>query len=113
MSDQKETALELKRLLDKRDANKNVLRDLIEEKKIITNKVRRVKERINNINQEIQRDKVVIQHFLELLERRSIEDNIHSKLLNKVISHPYVIKLGTINESENETITSVRKNSEN
>ena len=54
MSDQKETALELNRLLKKRDINKNAKRDLLEEKRITVNKLRRIKERIGNINQEIE-----------------------------------------------------------
>ena len=100
MSDQKETALELNRLLKKRDINKNAKRDLLEEKRITVNKLRRIKERIGNINQEIERDEATIQHFLELLERRTTEDSELVKLLKTIISHPYVTKLA---ENDPET----------
>ena len=56
MSDQRETLLELQRLLQRRDINRAYERDLLDERKMVINKLRRLKERIISVKQEITND---------------------------------------------------------
>jgi len=49
MSDQRETLLELQRLLQRRDINRAYERDLLDERKMVINKLRRLKERIISV----------------------------------------------------------------
>jgi len=56
MSDQRETLLELQRLLQRRDVNRAYERDLLDKRKMVINKLRRLKERIISVKQEITND---------------------------------------------------------
>ena len=49
MSDQRETLLKLQRLLQRRDVNRAYERDLLDERKMVINKLRRLKERIISV----------------------------------------------------------------
>lgn len=93
MSDQRETLLELQRLLQRRDVNRAYERDLLDERKMVINKLRRLKERIILVKQEITNDESSIQHFLDLLNRITGPDKADNDLLNKVLSHEYAKKL--------------------
>ena len=93
MSDQWETLLELQRLLQRKDVNRAYERDLLDERKMVINKLRRLKERIISVKQEITNDESSIQHFLDLLNRITGPDKADNDLLNKVLSHEYAKKL--------------------
>jgi hypothetical protein len=93
MSDQRETLLEIQRLLQRRDVNKAYEQDLIDERRQVINKLKRLKERIISVKQEISNDEASIQHFLELLNRITGPDKADEDLLNRVLSHEYAKKL--------------------
>ena len=85
--------LEIQRLLQRRDVNKAYEQDLLEERRTVTNKLKRLKERIISVKQEISNDEASIRDFLELLNRITGSDKADKDLLNKVLSHEYAKKL--------------------
>ena len=93
MSDQRETLLEIQRLLQRRDITKAYERDLLDERKQVINKLKRLRDRIISVKQEISNDEASIQHFLELLNRITGPDKDQEDLLQKVLSHEYAKKL--------------------
>ena len=96
MSDQRETLLELQRLLKSRDVDKAYQNELVEEKRIYINKVRRIKERLINLKEEISRKESSIKHFLDLLNKvteTEIDNEKFKDLMKKVCEHEYVTKV--------------------
>jgi hypothetical protein len=93
MSDQRETLLEIQKLLQRRDVNRAYEQDLLNERRTVINKLKRLKDRIESVKQEISNDGSSIQHFLELLNRITGPDKADNDLLNKVLSHEYAKKL--------------------
>ena len=75
------------------------------EKRQSINKIKRLNERLNNINQEIEKDEASIKHFLELLERRTHEDITESSYYQTTVQHQYIQRLlnhENLEERENE-----------